>query len=89
MLLKKEKCRKPGERDTDEGFLKLLWCIENPGTADLCFPALLLLVVLLWARKRRRNQGVAAPGRCNELAHLSSPERTSFLTNTEDTSPSR
>jgi len=66
-------------------------CSEGPDPGNLCFPGHLVLVDPLWARKRR-NWGVAAPGQCDELVSsdgLSSLGRTLFLTNTEDTSPSR
>lgn len=58
----------------------------SPG--NLCLLGLLVLVDPFWGRKRR-NWGAAAPNKCNELSVLSSLGRMLFLTNTEDTSPSR
>lgn len=58
----------------------------SPG--NLCLLGLLVLVDPFWGRKRR-NWGAAAPDKCNELSVLSSLGRMLFLTNTEDTSPSR
>lgn len=63
-------------------------CTEGPDPSDLCFPGRLVFIDPLWVRKRR-NSGIVAPGKLNELDGLYSLGRTLFPMNTENTSPSR
>lgn len=67
---------------------KITFCTTCPGNLYISGYLVLVLVDSLWSRKRR-NWRAAAPDKCNELSVLSSLGRMLFLTNTEDTSPSR